>query len=64
MPFSHGYTDLGPSSNRKFCNLYCVSIHHKYLTTDSILVLTKFLDGAFKVFIVWKLQGDGNNLKV
>lgn len=49
-------TNLCPSSDRELGNLHCVSIHHKYFTTDCILVLTKFLDRSFKVFVVWKLK--------
>lgn len=48
--------NLCPSSDGELGNLHRVSIHHKYLTTDCILVLTKFLDRSFKVFVVWKLK--------
>lgn len=49
-------TYLGPCPYRKLCNLYCVPVHHKYFTTHYILILTKFLNGSFEVFVVWELK--------
>lgn len=49
-------TYLGPCPYRKLCNLYCVPVHHKYFTTHYILILTKFLNGPFEVFVVWELK--------